>query len=55
MIETKFKSKQMFKTVADFRAAISDENNTYVYARGAQPIVEEANRLVADLDKKKRL
>lgn len=52
MIDPKFKSKQIFKTVADFRAAVNDENSAYVYARGAQPIIEEANRLIADIDKK---
>ena len=46
----RFKSKKIFSSVTEFRQAVADESQSFVYGRGAHPVLEEANQLFAAID-----
>lgn len=46
------KIKAFFPTLADFRAAIANEDKVFIYARGAEPSVEKLNTLLSQLEGK---
>lgn len=43
-------SKKTFKSVEEMRAAVQDEERTFVYGRGAHPSLDRSLRLMSELD-----